>query len=148
MAVAGAFSSNVTEQKMARTFVSTSLAALGKLTDVFASSENCRAALTDLPPSPDHMVFFEYNFLYVLAAAGKSEKAALGDHSPAGYTQRARFYSISAEARLLFYQRIATYLIFLAENTGLATRDRCATATKLLESYTTIEAMFNDISRE
>jgi hypothetical protein len=148
MAVAGAFSSNVTEQKMARTFVSTSLAALGKLTDVFASSENCRAALTDLPPSPDHMVFFEYNFLYVLAAAGKSEKAALGDHSPAGYTQRARFYSISAEARLLFSQRIATYLIFLAENTGLATRDRCATATKLLESYTTIEAMFNDISRE
>ncbi len=148
MAVAGAFSTDETEQKMARTFVSTSLSALGKSTDVFAAPERCRAALAELPPSPDHMVFFEYNFLYVLAAAGKTEKSALGDHSPAGYAQRARFYSVSAEARLLFSQRIAAYLIFLSENTGLATQERCATATKLLKSYTTLDAMLHDISRE
>ena len=66
------------------------------------------------------MFFFEYNFLYVLAAGGRPEKAALGDHSPAGYAQRARFYAISAEARLNFAKAIAQYIIFLAENTGLA----------------------------
>jgi hypothetical protein len=95
MAVAGSFSADATEQKMARVFVTTSLAACGKPTDVFASPATCRAALAALPPSAEHMTFFEYNFLYVLAAGGKPEKAALGDHSPAGYQQRARFYAIS-----------------------------------------------------
>ena len=93
------------------------------------------------------MFFFEYNFLYVLAAGGKPEKAALGDHSPAGYAQRARFYAVSAEARLLFAKRIAAYLVFLAENTGLASRERCAGAAKLLASYTSLDAMLHDISR-
>jgi hypothetical protein len=93
------------------------------------------------------MTFFEYNFLYVLAAGGKPEKSALGDHTPAGYRQRARFYAISPEARLLFSKRIASYLIFLAENTGLAARDRCAAAGKLLAGYTSLDAMLNDISR-
>jgi hypothetical protein len=51
---------------------------------------------------PEHMFWFEYNFLYVLAAGGRAEKAALGDHTPAGYQQRARFYGVSAEGRLLF----------------------------------------------
>ena len=46
------------------------------------------------------MFWFEYNFLYVLAADGRAEKAALGDHTPAGYRQRARFYAISDEGRL------------------------------------------------
>jgi hypothetical protein len=127
--------------------VTTSLAAVGKSTDVFASPAACRAALEALPPSAEHMIFFEYNFLYVLAADGKPEKAALGDHTPAGYRQRARFYAVSPEARLLFSKRIAAYLIFLAENTGLASRDRCAATSKLLESYTTLEAMLGDISR-
>jgi hypothetical protein len=147
MSVAGAFSADATEQKMARIFVTTSLAAVGQSVDVFASPATCRAALEALPPSAEHMIFFEYNFLYVLAAGGKPEKAALGDHTPAGYQQRARFYAVSAETRLLFSKRIAAYLIFLAENTGLATKERCAGASKLLESYTTLDAMLGDISR-
>lgn len=147
MAVAGAFSADATEQKMARIFVTTSLAACGKPTEVFASPAACHAALEALPPSAEHMTFFEYNFLYVLAAGGKPEKAALGDHSPAGYQQRARFYAISPEARLLFAKRIAAYLIFLAENTGLASKERCAGAGKLLSGYATLDAMLNDISR-
>lgn len=147
MAVAGSFSTDATEQKMARVFVTTSLEACGKPTDVFASPAACRAALEALPPSAEHMTFFEYNFLYVLAAGGKPEKAALGDHSPAGYQQRARFYAVSPEARLLFAKRVAAYLIFLAENTGLASKERCAAASKLLAGYTTLDAMLNDISR-
>jgi hypothetical protein len=147
MAVAGSFSADATEQKMARVFVTTSLAACGKPTDVFASPESCRAALAALPPSAEHMTFFEYNFLYVLAADGRPAKAALGDHTPAGYRQRARFYAVSAEARLLFSKRIAAYILFLAENTGLASKERVAAASKLLASYGTLEAMLNDISR-
>ena len=147
MAVAGAFSADTTEQKMARVFVATALAALGRPVDVFGSAATCRKAITDLPVSPNHMFFFEYNFLYVLAAGGRPEKSALGDHSPAGYAQRARFYGISAETRLLFSKRVAAYLLFLAENTGLATPERCAAAGKLLASYPSLDAMLNDISR-
>jgi hypothetical protein len=147
MSVAGAFSADATEQKMARIFVTTSLAAVGKSVDVFASPAACRAALEALVPSAEHMIFFEYNFLYVLAAGGKPEKSALGDHTPAGYAQRARFYAVSPEARLLFSKRIAAYLIFLAENTGLASKERCAATGKLLASYTTLDAMLGDISR-
>ena len=147
MSVAGAFSADATEQKMARIFVTTSLAAVGKPVDVFASPATCRAALEALPPSAEHMIFFEYNFLYVLAAGGKPEKSALGDHTPSGYAQRARFYAVSPEARLLFSKRIAAYLIFLAENTGLASKERCTATSKLLASYTTLDAMLNDISR-
>ena len=147
MAVAGAFSADATEQKMARVFVATSLTAAGQSADVFASPAVTRAALEALAPSAEHMFFFEYNFLYVLAAGGKPEKSALGDHTPAGYAQRARFYAVSPEARLLFSKRIAAYLIFLAENTGLASKERCAATSKLLASYTTLDAMLGDISR-
>jgi len=147
MAVTGAFSTDATEQKMARVFVTTSLAAVGKPADVFASPDATRAALEALTPSAEHMFFFEYNFLYVLAAGGKPEKSALGDHTAAGYAQRARFYAVSPEARLLFSKRIAAYLIFLAENTGLASKERCAATSKLLASYTTLDAMLGDISR-
>ncbi len=93
------------------------------------------------------MTFFEYNFLYVLAADGKPEKSALGDHTPAGYRQRARFYAVSPEARLLYSKRVAAYLIFLAENTGLASTERCAAASKLLAGYSSLDAMLGDISR-
>jgi tagaturonate epimerase len=166
MAVAGAFSADATEQKMARVFVTTSLAAASvggvpsprgddaspgggtrPTSEVFASPAATRAALEALTPSAEHMFFFEYNFLYVLAAGGKPEKSALGDHTPAGYAQRARFYAVSPEARLLFSKRIAAYLIFLAENTGLASKERCAATSKLLSSYTTLDAMLHDISR-
>jgi len=147
MAVAGAFSADPTEQKMARVFITTALTAAGKPADVYASPATTRAALEALSPSAEHMFFFEYNFLYVLAAGGRAEKSALGDHTPAGYAQRARFYAISPEARLIFARRVADYLIFLAENTGLATAERCAAARKLLNGYQTYQAFFDAISR-
>jgi hypothetical protein len=114
---------------------------------VFASTATCRAAIEALKPSPDHMFFFEYNFLYVLAAGGRPEKAALGDHSPAGYAQRARFYAISPEARLNFARGIAGYLIFLVENTGLVPPARCAAARSLLARCRTYEEFCDEISR-
>jgi hypothetical protein len=141
MGVAGAFSSDPTEQQMARTFVTSSV---GR-DDVFDSPASCRAALESLPPSPDYMFFFEYNFLYVLAAGGRPEKPALGDHSPAGYTQRERFYAVSPEARLHFSKGIAGYIIFLAENTGLATASRCAEARRRLSRYATVEELVMEI---
>ncbi len=147
MGVAGAFSPDATEQKMARIFIVTALAAAGRPTEVFADAGACQAALEALPRSPDHMFFFEYNFLYVLAAGGRPDKAALGDHTPAGYRQRARFYQISPEARLLYAKNVADYLLFLAEHTGLAPQARCAASRQLLESYVSYDAMLDDISR-
>ena len=43
-----------------------------------------------------------------------------------GYRQRARFYTISDEGRLNFAKNIATYIVFLAENTGLTSAATCA----------------------
>jgi hypothetical protein len=114
---------------------------------IFATPASTRAALEALPPSPEHMFWFEYNFLHVLAAEGRPEKSALGDHSPAGYRQRARFYSISDEGRLLYSKNVARYIVFLADNTGLASRERCAAALKLLDRYATLADMLADISR-
>jgi hypothetical protein len=157
MALAGAFSADLTEQKAARTFITTSLATPDgaaapsprhpSAADPFSSPAACRAALEALPPSPDHMFFFEYNFLFVLAAGGRTDKSALGDHSPAGYAQRARFYAISPEARLLYARGVASYLIFLAETTALASAERCAAARNLLARYRTYDEFFNAISR-
>ena len=93
------------------------------------------------------MFWFEYNFLFVLAAGGRAEKPALGDHSPAGYQQRARFYSISDEGRFRFAKNIAHYIVFLAENTGLASAETCAAARALLDRYTNLDEMLNDISK-
>jgi hypothetical protein len=81
------------------------------------------------------------------SAGGRAEKSALGDHTPAGYQQRARFYGVSDEGRLNFAKNIASYLVFLAENTRLASAETCAAARKLLERYTTLEEMLNDISK-
>jgi hypothetical protein len=155
LAVAGAFSADETERKMARSFIAQTFAPLAggvaagsaASHELFASPAACAEQLATLPPSPEHVFFFEYNFLFVLAAHGRAEKAALGDHSPAGYAQRARFYAISAEARLLYAKGVANYLIFLAENTGLAPAARCAGARKLLERYTSLGALLADISR-
>jgi len=124
-------------------FITTSVSQAGHqpADDMFASPAACRAALEALPPSAGHMFFFEYNFLYVLAAGGRPEKAALGDHSPAGYAQRARFYAISPEARLRFSRGVAAYIIFLAKNTGLASRERCDEASTRLERYTSLDEM-------
>jgi hypothetical protein len=147
LALSGASSSDATEQKMARVFITTPLTAAGRSVDVFASPAATRAALEALPPSPEHMFFFEYNFLFVLAAGGRPEKSALGDHSPAGYAQRARFYALSPEARLNYSKGVAGYIIFLAETTGLVPGTRCAAVRQLLAGYTTLEGLLNDISR-
>ncbi len=147
LALAGSYSTDATEQKMARVFVTDALAKAGHGTEVFANPTVTRAALESLPPSPEHMFWFEYNFLYVLAAEGRPQKSALGDHTPSGYRQRARFYSLSDEGRLLYARNVAAYIIFLAENTGLATASTCAAASKLLAGYPTLDAMLNDVSR-
>lgn len=146
LAVAGAFSEQETEKAMAREFIETALASEGEPTAVFESVDACRSALTALEPSPEHMFWFEYNFLYVLAADGKACKSALGDHSPAGYRQRARFYSISEEGRLEYARRVAEYIIFLAENTGLVPSEICQQARKKLTAYATFSGFLDDIS--
>ncbi len=135
LAVAGAFSDETTEQKMAREFIENALEFEGVSPQVFDSPDTCRAALEALKPNPDHMFWFEYNFLYVLAAEGQAKKETLGDHSAAGYRQRARFYSISDEGRLKFTRKIAEYIIFLAQNTGLATEAICDEAIARLDRY-------------
>ena len=144
--LAGAFSTDATEQKMARTFIADALATSATPDDVFDSPTSCRAALEALPPSPDHMFFFEYNFLYVLAAGGRPDKTALGDHSPAGYAQRARFYAISAEARLNYSKGVAGYIVFLAATTGLvdggSLRDARASASAATPRSTPCSATF------
>jgi hypothetical protein len=147
LALKGVFSSDATEQKMARIFVTDALSKAGKGVDVFASEATARAALESLSANPEHMFWFEYNFLYVLAADGKAAKSALGDHSPAGYRQRARFYAISDEGRLNYSKNVASYIVFLAENTGLAAKERCAAAHTLLAGYTSLETMLGAISR-
>lgn len=146
LGVAGSFSSDAVEQKMARSFVTDALAKAGKPTEVFDSPTTCRKALESLPASPDHMFFFEYNFLFVLAAGGQPQKSALGDHSPAGYAQRARFYGINPDARLRYSKGVASYLLFLAETTGLASLDLCKEARERLASYTSLPDLLEDIA--
>jgi hypothetical protein len=148
LALAGCFSPDATEQKMARIFVTDALTKAGKPAGVFGTLATCRAAIEALPPSPEHMFWFEYNFLYVLAAGGRAEKSALGDHTSAGYTQRARFYSISDEGRLNFARNVALYIVFLAENTGLVGSTACASARALLAGYTALPQMLADIAPE
>jgi hypothetical protein len=132
---------------MARSFIVDALAKSGRPTEVFASAAACRGAVATLEPSPDHMFFFEYNFLYVMAAGGRPEKAALGDHSPAGYAQRSRFYAISPEARLLYAKGVAGYIVFLSEHTGLAPAERCAAVRRLLARVTSYDELLNEISK-
>ncbi len=147
LATAGAFSPDPTESRMARTFIVASLPGGTADQGVFLSPASCRAAVEALEPSPDHMFFFEYNFLFVLAAGGRTEKAALGDHSPQGYRQRERFYSISPKARLLFSKGVAGYILLLAEQTGLAPAERCAAARRLLGRIETHDEFLSEISR-
>jgi hypothetical protein len=139
---------NETEAKMAREFITATLEYEGASTaGVFDSRDNCIRAMTALEPNPEHILWFEYNFLFVLAAGGLAEKVALGDHSPAGYRQRARFYGgISDEGRLNFAKRIAAYIIFLAETCGMSTKENCAQASAKLEKYATYGALLDDIA--
>ena len=91
------------------------------------------------------MFWFEYNFLFVLAAEGRADKSALGDHSPKGYRQRARFYAVSSEAKLAYARRVADYLCFLSETTGMASFARCAAARAKLATYRSYEALVSAI---
>ncbi|GAA5483358.1 tagaturonate epimerase family protein [Haloferula sargassicola] len=148
LAVAGAFAESETERSMARTFISESLKTAGQAepADLHSSAERTREVLESLDPDPDLMFWFEYNFLYVLAAGGKADKAALGDHSPAGYRQRERFYAISDVGRLNFASNVARYIIFLCENTGIVPAATCRAAAEKLEGYTSFDAMLADIA--
>jgi hypothetical protein len=139
LAVQGAFSADATESQMARGFITQSLK--NPPENLFASPGACRAALEAQDASPEDVFWFEYNFLYVLAANGSSEKSALGDHGVAGYRQRARFYGISGQARRLFARNIAAYIVFLAENTGLASAEKAAAAkAALADAFKPLEA--------
>jgi hypothetical protein len=146
LAAASAFGANDTERTMARQFIVHALTAAERPVEVFSDLATCRAALAALSPDPDHMFWFEYNFLFVLAADGRSDKAALGDHSPAGYAQRARFYAISEEGRLRYAQGVAGYLLFLAETTGMATAAACAQAKRRLDAYDSYAQLLADIA--
>jgi hypothetical protein len=146
LALLGSFSSDATERKMARVFVVDALEKAGRPAAVFATPPECRRALEALPASPDHMFWFEYNFLYVLAGGGRAEKAALGDHTAAGYRQRARFYAISDEGRLNYLRNVARYIVFLAETTGLAPAAACAAARSRLDGYEKLSALMGDIA--
>jgi len=147
LAVAGAFSDDPTEQAAARSFITASFAPgpAPAAVDLFAHPTACRDAVVALGPSPERVLFFEYNFLHVLAADGRANKAALGDHGCAGYRQRARYYGISEEARLGYARRVAAYLVFLAEATGLADATVCAAARTRLDSYVDYGALLADI---
>jgi len=113
---------------------------------IAADPVRCRAALAALPADPEAMTWFEYNFLFVLAAGGRADPAALGDHGADGYRQRARFYAVSAQARLAYLRNVAAYVIFLADTTGLAGAGICAAATVRLSRPTTLEAFLADIA--
>lgn len=145
LALKCAFSDAPMERDMARGFIADALRIEGKPTQVFGDIATARAAIAELQPSPEHPFWFEYNFLYVLARGGKAEKSALGDHSPAGYQQRARFYAISDEAKLLYAKNVAGYLVFLAETTGVAPKDKCASAKQRLEALKSFDDLLEQI---
>jgi hypothetical protein len=146
LALLGAFAADPTERKMARVFISDALGAAGRPLEPYESPAACRLALEALSASPENMFWFEYNFLFVLAAGGRPEKSALGDHTPAGYAQRSRFYTISPEARLRYARHVADYILFLAETTGLAEAAACAAARAKLASYATLDQLVDDIT--
>ncbi|MCK6490570.1 MAG: hypothetical protein L6R48_20130 [Planctomycetes bacterium] len=147
LAVAGAFATVPAQRDCARQFIADALRRAGRDPEAAnASPEACAAALAALSPDPEHMFWFEYNFLFVLAAGGSAEPAALGDHSPAGYRQRARFYQVSPQARLGYLRNVADYLLFLAETTGLAPAAACAAARTRLAGYASAEALLADIA--
>jgi hypothetical protein len=146
LATTSAFSDNEQERNMARHFITHALELEKRPTDVFSDHASCTAALAPLSPNPDHMFWFEYNFLYVLAAEGKAAKSALGDHTKSGYDQRARFYAVSDEGRLGYAKNVAEYLLFLAETTGMAGPQACEIARGKLSRYRAYSELLADIA--
>jgi hypothetical protein len=144
LALAGAFAEDPTRRRLARQFISHALAHEKRdEAGVFDTPESLGTVLATMPPSPDHMFWFEYNFLYVLA--GEGSLARLGDHSPAGFAQRARFYSVSDEARLGYARGVAGYILFLAETTGLADPTRVGKARERLGALADYAAFERDL---
>jgi hypothetical protein len=146
LACQSAFSENATERGCARQFIVHALELAGQDAAVFADGAACRVALARLRPNPDHMFWFEYNFLYLLASGGRADKVCLGDHGPDGYRQRARFYAISAGGRLLYAQGVAHYICFLAETTGLASSRACVAARTRLAGYASYQELVRAIA--
>ena len=146
LALGSAFGRDETERTMARSFIDRTLSDAGRPAVEYSDEASVRAALQALEPNPDHMLWFEYNFLYVLAADGSTDKAKLGDHGPAGYAQRARFYGISPSGRLEFDEAVARYIIFLANTTGLRPATICEAATTKLDAYTDYADLLADIA--
>jgi hypothetical protein len=144
LAIEGAFAADATRQRMAREFTRHALAHERRSdAGAFDSPDALRAILAAMPPSPDHMYWFEYNFLYVLAGDGSPRR--LGDHGPAGYAQRARFYGVSDEARLGYARGVAGYILSLAEATGLADPDRASGARTRLANLADYPAFERDL---
>ena len=86
--------------------------------------------------------------LFVLAPSGNADKDRLGDHSPAGYAQRARFYGgVSDEARRRFARGVARYIIFLARTTGFVDDQRADGAELRLRSLESYGDLLRDIDR-
>lgn len=141
----GCFAEDETERNMAREFVCLTIGE-EQAEQAFQSESDCRAILGALDPDPEHFFWFEYNFLYVLAADGSADKSALGNHKPAGYRQRSRFYEISDEGRLLYSQGVAKYILFLAENTGIALPETCRLAREELDSCKSMQSFLDGIS--
>jgi hypothetical protein len=146
LALDSAYSADEQERGMARRFISHALELEGRKSDVFGDRASCRASLAALEPNPEHMFWFEYNFLYVLAAEGRAAKALLGDHSPTGYRQRARFYAVSDEGKLRYAKNVAEYLLFLAETTSMASAEACAQARAKLSGYHAYRELLADIA--
>jgi hypothetical protein len=146
LSLSSAFSADEQERSMARRFIANALTLEGQPSDVFGDRESCSAALAQLSPSPDHMFWYEYNFLYVMAAEGSAAKSALGDHSKSGYDQRARFYAVSPEGRLRYAKNVAEYLCFLADTTGMASAEACQRALQRLAGYGTYDELLGDIA--
>jgi hypothetical protein len=144
LAIAGAFAEDAVRRGMARSFILHTLAREKRGgEEVFESPERLRKTLEALPASPDHMYWFEYNFLYVLAADGSADR--LGDHTPAGYAQRARFYAIGDSARLGYAHGVIRYILFLAEKTGLATAPSVASARERLDGLNDYSSFLVDL---
>ena len=144
LALKGAFSEDPAQRNFAREFIASSLKHEGLTVDaVFESPARLKQTLDSVKPSPDHAFWFEYNFLFILAGKGSIDR--LGDHSAEGYEQRSRFYRISDQARLLFAQRVAGYILFLAETTGIRSAKTVDEAGKKLAAFGSYEALLDDI---
>jgi hypothetical protein len=145
LAVASAFSNHETQKRFACEFIASTLKAQGMpVSGAFESPKELKRVLDSLESSPDHVFWFEYNFLFILAAKGRIDR--LGDHAVEGYRQRSRFYKISNEGRLLFSQRVASYILFLAETTGLSDPALVEDARRKLAGYGSYGELLKEIA--